>query len=118
MGAEPVANLGSEGGLLRRVRLQLALWSGGVTLVLLLLLGGALYIAVDRSLSNTGTAELVRQANALTGGQPGPNEFPDVGFIFGGPGSGTLTMLVDSQGLPVRRLSPPVPSGLPSRRGR
>ena len=102
-----------EAGLLRRVRLQLALWSGGVTLVLLLLLGGVLYVAVDRSLSNTGTAELVRQANALTGGRPGPNDFPDVGFIFGGPGSGTLTMLVDDRGVNVRRLAPPAPSGLP-----
>ena len=102
-----------EAGLLRRVRIQLALWSGGVTLVLLLLLGGVLYVAVDRSLSNTGTAELVRQANALTGGRPGPNDFPDVGFIFGGPGSGTLTMLVNDRGVPVRRLAPPAPSGLP-----
>jgi signal transduction histidine kinase len=102
-----------EAGLLRRVRLQLALWSGGVTLVLLLLLGIVLYVAVDRSLSNTGTAELVSQANMLTGGRPGPSELPEVGFIFGGPGSGTLTMLVDDQGIPVRPGGPRIPSGLP-----
>ena len=55
-----------EAGLLRRVRMQLALWSGGITLVLLLLLGGVVYVAVDRSLSNSGTAQLVSQANAIT----------------------------------------------------
>ena len=64
-----------EARLLQRVRLQLALWSGGVTLVLLLLLGAVLYIAVDRSLSNSGTAQLVNQANRLTGGRPGPDRF-------------------------------------------
>jgi hypothetical protein len=65
-----------EARLLQRVRLQLALWSGGVTLVLLLLLGAVLYIAVDRSLSNSGTAQLVNQANRLTGGRPGPDALP------------------------------------------
>src|SRR5690348_15403354 len=78
-----------EARLLQRVRLQLALWSGSVTLVLLLLLGGVLYIAVDRSLSNSGTAQLVNQANRLTGGRPGPDALPEGGFNFGGPGSGT-----------------------------
>jgi signal transduction histidine kinase len=109
----PEAMTPEEAGLLRRVRLQLALWSGGVTLVLLLLLGGVLYVAVDRSLSNTGTAELVRQANMLIGGRPGPAELPEVGFIFGGPGSGTLTMLVNDQGVAVRPGATRIPSGLP-----
>ena len=42
------------------VRIQLALWSGGITLALLVVLGIVLYIAVDRSLSSSGTAELDR----------------------------------------------------------
>jgi signal transduction histidine kinase len=102
-----------EAGLLRRVRMQLVLWSGGVTLVLLVLLGTVLYVAVDRSLSNTGTAELVRQANMLVGGRPGPAELPEVGFIFGGPGSGTLTMVVNDAGVPVGPGQGRIPSGLP-----
>ena len=102
-----------EAGLLRRVRMQLVLWSGGVTLVLLVLLGTVLYVAVDRSLSNTGTAELVRQANILVGGRPGPPELPEVGFIFGGPGSGTLTMVVNDAGVPVGPGQARIPSGLP-----
>jgi signal transduction histidine kinase len=92
--------------------MQLALWSGGVTLVLLLLLGGAVYIAVDRSLSNSGTAQLVNQANRLTGGRPRPDVLPQGGFNFGGPGSGTFAMVVDGQGDPVGR-GGRVPSGLP-----
>jgi signal transduction histidine kinase len=101
-----------EASLLRRVRLQLVLWSGGITLVLLLVLGGAVYIAVDRSLSNSGTAQLVSQANQITGGRPGPNQLPEAGFIFGGPGSGTLTMVVNDEGDPVGPRGR-IPSGLP-----
>jgi signal transduction histidine kinase len=75
-------------------------------------LGGAVYIAVDRSLSNSGTAQLVSQANQITGGRPGPNQLPEAGFIFGGPGSGTLTMVVNDEGDPVGP-GGRIPSGLP-----
>jgi signal transduction histidine kinase len=102
-----------EARLLRRVRFQLTLWSGGITLAVLLGLGVILYLAVDRSLSTSGTAELVAQANAITGQRPDPNsDLPTGGFIFGGPGSGSLTMILDPQGDPVRP-GPRVPSGLP-----
>jgi len=101
-----------EAGLLRRVRFQLALWSGGVTLALLVVLGIVLYVAVDRSLSNQGTAELVSQANQLTRTPPSPgDELPVGGFIFGGPASGTIAMVLDEQGVPGPRQR--VPDGLP-----
>ena len=91
-----------EARLLRRVRLQLTLWSGGVTLALLVAIGATLYVAVDRTLSTSGIAELVAQANAITGARPGPNnDLPSGGFIFGGPGSGLFTMIVNDQGDPV-----------------
>jgi len=106
------AMMPDEAGLLRRVRLQLALWSGGVTLVLLVLLGTVLYVAVDRSLSNSGTAQLIDQATRLTGGRRGPDELPEAGFNFGGPASGTFAMVVDAQGDPVVRTGR-IPSGLP-----
>src|SRR6186997_131747 len=108
----PDAMTAEEASLLRRVRLQLVLWSGGITLVLLLVLGGAVYIAVDRSLSNSGTTQLVSQANQITGGRPGPNQLPEAGFICGGPGSGTLTMVVNDEGDPVGP-GGRIPSGLP-----
>jgi two-component system sensor histidine kinase CiaH len=107
-----------EARLLRRVRLQLTLWSGGITLAILLAVGLSLYVAVDRSLSSSGTAELVAQANALTGNRPGPNsDLPTGGFTFGGPGSGLFTMILDEAGDPVGPAPGGpgfrIPSGLP-----
>jgi signal transduction histidine kinase len=102
-----------EAGLLRRVRVQLVLWSGGITLVLLIALGVALYVAVDRSLSASGTAELVGEINRITRTPPGPtDELPTGGYIFGGPGSGTFTVVVDDDGDPVGP-GQRVPNGLP-----
>ena len=101
-----------EAQLLRRVRIQLVLWSGGITLALLVLLGIVLYVAVDRSLSTSGTAELVSQANQITRTPPSPGEeLPAGGFIFGGPASGTFAMVLDGQGVPGPRQR--VPGGLP-----
>ena len=105
----------AEAQMLRRVRISLALWSGGITLAVLVVLGAILYTAVDRSLSASGTAQLVAQARILTGGRPDPGgDVPSGGFIFGGPNSGVFTMVVDGDGVPVgpggRR---GVPAGLP-----
>ena len=100
----------AEARLLRRVRISLALWSGGITLVVLIVLGAILYVAVERSLVASGTAQLVTQANQLTGGRRNPpGDPPEGGLSFGGPNSGTLTMVLDDQGRPVR----PVPPGFP-----
>jgi two-component system, OmpR family, sensor histidine kinase CiaH len=102
-----------EARLLRRVRIQLVLWSGGVTLALLVLLGIVLYVAVDRSLSTQGTAQLVSQANQITRTPPDPGEaLPAGGFIFGGPASGTFAMVLDAQGDPVGP-GQRIPGGLP-----
>src|SRR5687767_12945761 len=62
----------AEARLLRGVRINLALWSGGITLAVLLVLGTVLYVAVERSLTATGTAQLVARANELTGGRRDP----------------------------------------------
>jgi hypothetical protein len=86
-----------EARLLRGVRINLALWSGGVTLAVLIVLGLVLYVAVDRSLAASGTAELVARASTLTRGRPGPNDdLPLGGFIVGGRGSGTFTIVTDA----------------------
>jgi signal transduction histidine kinase len=103
----------AEARLLRRVRLQLALWSGGITLALLIVLGIVLYVAVDRSLSSQGTAQLVSQANQITRTPPAPGEeLPTGGFIFGGPASGTFAMVLDEGGDPIGR-GARIPGGLP-----
>jgi len=60
--------------LLTRVRWRLVAWSAGSTLVLLLVLGTALYLSVNASLSAAGTTQLEAQARvgvrAPGGGMP------------------------------------------------
>jgi signal transduction histidine kinase len=102
-----------EARLLRRVRVNLALWSGGITLVVLVVLGAILYVAVERSLAASGTAQLVAQADQLTGGRRDPpGEPPPGGLSFGGPASGTFTMVLNDQGQPVGP-GLRIPDGLP-----
>ncbi|MEJ7748490.1 MAG: HAMP domain-containing sensor histidine kinase [Candidatus Limnocylindrales bacterium] len=109
--AEPEVTA-EESRLLRRVRLNLGLWSGGVTLTILLLGGLVLYNAIDRSLAASGTQQLESRAQQLTRGRPRPDtDLPGGGFSFGGPGSGTYSMVVDAQGSPIGRTT--VPEGLP-----
>lgn len=114
-GPEPEVTT-AEHQLLRGVRLNLTFWSGAITLAVLVGLGIALFVAVDRSLTATGTAQLVVRADTLTGGRPDPDSLPEGGFIFGGPGSGTYTLVADAQGQVVAGGGPGqgrVPDGLP-----
>ena len=116
--ARPVAGSAAEvtpeeARLLRRVRVSLALWSGGITLAVLVVLGAILYVAVERSLVASGTAQLVAQADQITGGRRDPGgDPPPGGLSFGGPNSGTFTMVLDADGQPVGR-GLRVPDGLP-----
>jgi signal transduction histidine kinase len=116
---EPVAGASpevtpAEARLLRGVRINLALWSGGITLAVLLVLGTVLYLAVERSLAASGTAQLVAQADLLTGGRRDPGgDVPSGGFSFFGPSSGTFSLVVDGDGVPVGPGRDAVPAGLP-----
>ena len=104
----------SEARLLRSVRVNLALWSGGITLAVLLVLGTVLYLAVERSLAASGTSQLVSQANQMTGGRPDPDGDPPAGgYAFGGPNSGVYTIPIDQDGVPVGPGRNAVPNGLP-----
>jgi signal transduction histidine kinase len=103
----------TEARLLRGVRLNLALWSGGITLAVLIVLGAILYVAVDRSLTASGTAQLVAEANLLTRDRTDADgDVPPGGFIFGGPNSGVFWTVVDADGVPVPGRAG-VPEGLP-----
>jgi signal transduction histidine kinase len=106
----------AEALLLRGVRLNLALWSGGITLALLIVLGATLYVAVDRSLAASGTSQLVDRAEELTRRPSPDDDIPAGGFIFSGPGSGTFALLADADGQPVPGQRD-VPSGLPLEAG-
>lgn len=97
--------------LLSRVRWRLMAWSAGSTLVLLLVLGTALYLTVDGSLAAAGRSQLEEQATGLRGflehlppggladGGGGGRDEPHIGQPeFGGKGSGTISIVVDSNG--------------------
>lgn len=114
--------------LLSRVRWRLVGWSAGSTLVLLLVLGTALYLSVDASLAAAGRTQLEVQARGLRGflerlppgsepGGEGP-EGPAIGRPeFGGPGSGTISIVLDDDGdfvgaTPVDTTDLPVAAGV------
>ncbi|MGZ6340154.1 MAG: sensor histidine kinase [Candidatus Limnocylindrales bacterium] len=104
--------------LLRRTRLRLMAWSGGATLLVLLVLGGALYAAVAGSLAANGQAQLARRADALDRFIAGGRGFEDrsqLGFAFGGEAAGTVAVLVLPDGTMLRPADAILPSGLPDR---
>jgi signal transduction histidine kinase len=89
-----------DASLLRRVRWQLVAWSGGATLVVLLLLGAILYGVAAHSLEQSTVAQLQSRGTAIAdvvqGGRP--FERRALGLAFGGVGSGTLAFVIDPTG--------------------
>jgi signal transduction histidine kinase len=104
--------LATDARLIRGVRGRLVLWSGLTTLVVLAVLGFALYSVAARSLETTGEKQLDDRAQAFRQ-HPDPGGGPGQGFIFGGNSSGTFALLFDDSGAPVGRGSLFVPAGLP-----
>jgi two-component system, OmpR family, sensor histidine kinase CiaH len=86
--------------LLRRTRLRLVMWSGGITLVVLVLLGTALFAAVRASLENDSIAQLRQRATVVGrvyGQLPAdtdPSGSPELRASFGGGNSGTVWLIV------------------------
>jgi two-component system, OmpR family, sensor histidine kinase CiaH len=106
----------AESRLLRRVRINLSLWSGGITLAVLIVLGVIVFVAVERSLAAAGVAQLTTTAGTITGGRPNPEDLGAGGFRFGGPGSGTFSLVASASGDVVIGDGPfrgQVPEGLP-----
>jgi len=102
--AEPVP---VDATLLRRTRLRLIAWSGGLTLLILLALGVLVYGAVSSELANRGTAVLDQRAAEIARiiSRPGPlSDRPPFGIAFGGEQSGTLTLAVKPDGSVLGRL--------------
>ena len=105
--------------LLRRTWRRLILWSGGITFVILLALSAAIYVTVDRSLSDSAEQRLQSRADQIASfinrapGQDaslGPQL--QTGIVFGGPNSGTLAMVIGPANESVGLQSSGV-SGLP-----
>jgi len=104
----------ADGRLIRHVRRNLVLWSGGTTLLILVALAVALYVAAASSLESAGVAQLDSRMASIRGQRPDPDDTTRYGFIFGGGGSGTYALILDPNGDPV--LGPrdqPPPAGLP-----
>jgi signal transduction histidine kinase len=107
----------ADASLVRRVRRNLVLWSGLTTLVILVVLGVALYLAAAGSLASSGTSQLdgrMEQIKALAAGErPGrPDDDDPYGFIFG-QGSGTFALILDEDGTSLQRPNFRIPPGLP-----
>ena len=127
---DPAMRVPGDARMLARVRWRLVAWSAGSTLVVLLLLGAALYGAVRASFDRTGTAQLEQRAAALVDlvrhrpgenlpRRGGPSRGGESEFgrpVFGGPASGTVALVVDRHGESVGPL-PPGASELPVRDG-
>ena len=104
----------ADSRLLRHVRRNLVLWSGGTTLLILIALAIALFAAAAGSLESAGITQLDARMATIKGQRPDPDDTSRYGFIFGGGGSGTFAMILDPDGQPVLSpRDPPVPAGLP-----
>ena len=119
-----------ESRLLRGTRWRLAAWSGGLTLAVLLVVGGLIYLSVSRSLEADAQAELERRAVevapiiAMRGGPVEaagpisiPLEGPTVGISFLGTASGSLAFVVEPDGKVVGLQGVVESLGLPNQEG-
>lgn len=109
------AALAADARLVRRTRWRLVLWSGLSTLLVLLVLGGALYAAVENTLASASVASLANRVDPwvarLTGqatDQGAGSDVPGGGFGFQ-PGQGnTFLFAFDAQGQQVQLGRQPV----------
>jgi signal transduction histidine kinase len=96
----------AEARILRRTRWRLIAWSAGSTLVVLVILGIAIYVAAATSLAAGGTAQLQARVDQLSGaGFPaatlGATQVVGVtsdpsqpGLVLGGDASGTIGIVI------------------------
>jgi two-component system, OmpR family, sensor histidine kinase CiaH len=102
--------------LIRDVRLRLVAWSGLTTLLVLAILGVALYVIAARTLEDNGIKQLDNRAAAFRI-HPDPGGGPGQGFSFGGGSSGTFALVADDSGQPIGRGSVFMPEGFPVETG-
>ena len=108
--------LATDARLIRRVRRRLVAWSGLSTLAVLIVLGASLYLIAARTLEAQGIKHLDDRIAEIRGVRPDVDD-PGLGFIFGGPGSGTFAMILDEAGRPIStgpgHRAQNIPEGLP-----
>ena len=109
-----------DAALLRRTRLRLLAWSGGLTLVILVALGTALYLAVSGSLDARGTDLLAARADPIVRVLQDQGQVPGsfvLGPGFGNGSSGTLVLIVRPDGTLLGPAELQEISGLPNQAG-
>jgi two-component system sensor histidine kinase CiaH len=107
--------LAEDARLIRGVRWRLVAWSGLTTLLVLAVLGIALYVSAARTLADNGVRQLDFRTSQILEQVANPHPRPggpEYGFIFGGNSSGTFAMPLDAQGNNLSR-GPALPDGLP-----
>jgi signal transduction histidine kinase len=111
--AAEIDALAADGRLIRRVRWRLVAFSGGTTLLVLVVLGIALYLSAAATLQARGEQQLQQRASAmLARGGPNPDR-PDFGAVFGGVSSGTYVLIADAAGNRLDRGPFQFPPGIP-----
>jgi signal transduction histidine kinase len=116
----PGGGASPDAPLLRRTGRRLVAWSAATMLVVLVLLGAALYGAVARSLAATSETQLSQRAQSIVSylnrasqqfpGRGGP---PGGGYVFGGQAPGTVAVIVTDTGQVIG----PRLEGLPNQAG-
>jgi signal transduction histidine kinase len=109
------ATSGADARLVRDVRWRLVAWSGGSTLLVLIVLGFALYLSVASSLAASSQVALEDRAEDLAAqvrGEPPTAGGPGFDFLFGG---GTFGIAVDPTGVVYGPRQFQLPTGLPDK---
>jgi signal transduction histidine kinase len=101
--------LEADGRLIRGVRWRLVFWSALSTLVVLAVLGAALYLVVAGNLEKNGNDQLAARTAEFARRPFGPGQ----GFSFGGGSSGTFALIANDAGHQVGPSAPFVPDQLP-----
>jgi two-component system sensor histidine kinase CiaH len=99
----------TDNRLIRDVRVRLVLWSGLSTLLVLLVLGAALYFVVAGNLEKNGNDQLAARTAEFARRPFGPGQ----GFSFGGGSSGTFALIANDAGQQVGPSAPFIPDQLP-----
>lgn len=90
-----------DGRLVRRVRWRLVAWSGGSTLVVLLVLGVALYLAAQSTLDSFAMSQLQNRIDdyraVLAAGTPDESDRSPADFVFGAGGTVAYAFLPDGE---------------------
>jgi signal transduction histidine kinase len=93
--------IAADNRLIRRVRWQLVAWSGFSTLLVLVVLGAALYLIAAQTLATQDIRRLEARADDvrsfLARERPDPGG-AGLGFSFGGQASGTFAVIADDAG--------------------